>query len=250
MKTNRLALLLLGVVCAASCSAPRTAVSIQGKDAYSAYIATYSGMAVEQMKKYGIPASITLAQGLLESDAGRSTLAVKCNNHFGIKCHSDWTGRKMYHDDDAKQECFRCYRDADESFRDHSLFLVNGARYQSLFKLGSTDYKGWAKGLKAAGYATSPTYATKLIELIERYGLDRYDSKNGVRLKDGQLPHQPLLVNGQRCVRLREGETLKDIAREYGMQLSMLRRFNEVDRKFTPPAGTLVFLERKKVPCR
>ena len=246
MKTNRLALLLLGVVCAASCSAPRTVVSTQGKDAYSAYIATYSGMAVEQMKKYGIPASITLAQGLLESDAGRSTLAVKCNNHFGIKCHSDWTGRKMYHDDDAKQECFRCYRDADESFRDHSLFLVNGARYQSLFKLGSTDYKGWAKGLKAAGYATSPTYATKLIELIERYGLDRYDSKNGVRLKDGQLPHQPLLVNGQRCVRLREGETLKDIAREYGMQLSMLRRFNEVDRKFTPPAGTLVFLERKK----
>ena len=115
-----------------------------------------------------------------------------------------------------------------------------------MFKLGSTDYKGWAKGLKAAGYATSPTYATKLIELIERYGLDRYDSRNGVRLKDGQLPHQPLLVNGQRCVRLREGETLKDIAREYGMQLSMLRRFNEVDRKFTPPAGTLVFLERKK----
>ena len=246
MKTNRLAALLLAAVCMASCSAPKTAVSTQGKDAYSAYIATYSGMAVEQMKKYGIPASITLAQGLLESDAGRSTLAVKCNNHFGIKCHNDWKGRKMYHDDDAKQECFRCYRDADDSFRDHSLFLVSGARYQSLFKLGSTDYKGWAKGLKAAGYATSPTYATKLIEIIERYGLDRYDSKNGVRLKPGQLPHQPLLVNGQRCVRLREGETLKDIAREYGMQLSLLRRFNEVDRKFTPPTGTLVYLERKK----
>ena len=141
MKTNRLAALLLAAVCMASCSAPKTAVSTQGKDAYSAYIATYSGMAVEQMKKYGIPASITLAQGLLESDAGRSTLAVKCNNHFGIKCHNDWKGRKMYHDDDAKQECFRCYRDADDSFRDHSLFLVSGARYQSLFKLGSTDRK-------------------------------------------------------------------------------------------------------------
>lgn len=239
--------ILVSLLLLASCSVSRPAVQTSdAKDAYSAYIARYSPMAVEQMKQYGIPASITLAQGLLESDAGRSSLATKCNNHFGIKCHSDWKGGKMYHDDDARQECFRCYKSADDSFRDHSLFLVNGARYKSLFKLGSTDYKGWAKGLKAAGYATSPTYADKLIELIERYGLDRYDSRNGVRLKAGQLPHQPLLVNGQRCVRLREGEVLKDIAREYGMQLSMLRRFNEVDRKFTPPAGTLVFLERKK----
>ena len=203
-------------------------------------------MAVDQMKQYGIPASITLAQGLLESDAGRSTLASKCNNHFGIKCHNDWKGRKMYHDDDERQECFRCYGSPEDSYRDHSLFLVNGARYKDLFKLGATDYKGWAKGLKAAGYATSPTYAQKLIELIERYGLDHYDTRNGVRLKPGQLPHQPLLVNGQRCVRLREGETLKDIAREYGMQLRLLRRFNEVDRKFTPPVGTLIYLERKK----
>ena len=232
-----------------SCSVPKQTVvtsSQTSKDAYSDYIARYAGMAVEQMKQYGIPASITLAQGLLESDAGRSSLATKCNNHFCIKCHSDWTGRKIYHDDDARQECFRCYSNADESFRDHSLFLVNGSRYKSLFKLGPTDYKGWARGLKAAGYATSPTYADKLIELIERYGLDSYDSGSGVRLKPGQLPHQPLLVNGQRCVRLREGETLKDIAREYGMQLSLLRRFNEVDRKFVPPSGTNVYLERKK----
>lgn len=245
MKFNRLAILLI-VLVAASCSTPKRVVNTKGMDAYSAYIATYSDMAVDQMKTYGIPASITLAQGLLESDAGRSSLAVKCNNHFGIKCHSDWKGRKMYHDDDAKQECFRCYRNAEESFRDHSQFLAGGARYQSLFKLSTTDYKGWARGLKAAGYATSPTYATKLIEIIERYGLDRYDSRSGVRLKPGQLPHQPLLVNGQRCVRLREGETLKDIAREYAMTLNLLRRFNEVDRKFTPPVGTLIYLERKK----
>jgi LysM repeat protein len=246
MKILRPALFLLALY-VVSCSVSKQTVQTSGtKDAYSAYIVKYSGMAVEQMKQYGIPASITLAQGLLESDAGRSSLATKCNNHFGIKCHSDWTGRKMYHDDDERHECFRCYRSADESFRDHSLFLVNGARYKSLFKLSVTDYKGWAKGLKAAGYATSPTYATKLIEIIERYGLDRYDSKTGVRLKAGQLPHQPLLVNGQRCVRLREGETLKDIAREYSMQLRLLRRFNEVNRKFTPPAGTLIFLERKK----
>lgn len=232
-----------------SCSVPKQTVvtsSQTSKDAYSDYIARYADMAVEQMKQYGIPASITLAQGLLESDAGRSSLATRCNNHFGIKCHSDWTGRRIYHDDDARQECFRCYSNADESFRDHSLFLVNGSRYKSLFKLGPTDYKGWARGLKAAGYATSPTYADKLIELIERYGLDSYDSGSGVRLKPGQLPHQPLLVNGQRCVRLREGENLKDIAREYGMQLSLLRRFNEVDRKFVPPSGTNVYLERKK----
>ena len=238
---------LLPLLLLSSCTVTKpVVVQPSAKDAYSAYIARYSGMAVEQMKQYGIPASITLAQGLLESDAGRSTLATKCNNHFGIKCHNDWTGRKMYHDDDERQECFRCYKDADDSFRDHSLFLVNGARYKSLFKLGVTDYKGWARGLKAAGYATSPTYADKLIEIIERYGLDRYDSKSGVRLKPGQIPHQPLLVNGQRCVRLREGETLKDIAREYGMQLSMLRRFNEVQRKFDVPTGTIVYLERKK----
>jgi hypothetical protein len=248
MKILRFAVVILPFLLVSCSVIKQTAVpsSTAGKDAYSAYIARYSDMAVDQMKQYGIPASITLAQGLLESDAGRSTLATKCNNHFGIKCHNDWKGRKMYHDDDERQECFRCYGSPEDSYRDHSLFLVNGARYKDLFKLGATDYKGWAKGLKAAGYATSPTYAQKLIELIERYGLDRYDTRNGVRLKPGQLPHQPLLVNGQRCVRLREGETLKDIAREYGMQLRLLRRFNEVDRKFTPPVGTLIYLERKK----
>ena len=249
MRILRLATLAIPLLLA-SCSVMQQTAAVsshaQSKDAFANYIARYGNLAVDQMKKYGIPASITLAQGLLESDAGRSTLAVKCNNHFGIKCHSDWTGRKMYHDDDARQECFRCYSDADDSYRDHSLFLVNGSRYQSLFKLSVTDYKGWAKGLKAAGYATSPTYADKLIEIIERYGLDRYDKSGGIRLKPGQIPHQPMLVNGQRCVRLREGETLKDIAREYGMQLSLLRRFNEAERKFVPPAGTLIYLERKK----
>lgn len=230
-----------------SCSSFRPTLSTPSQaDAYSTYIATYSDMAVSQMKQYGIPASITLAQGLLESNAGRSSLAIKCNNHFGIKCHNDWTGGKMYHDDDKAQECFRCYKSAQDSFRDHSLFLVGSARYSKLFQLDSRDYKGWAKGLKAAGYATSPTYADKLIELIERYGLDRYDQKNSVRLKKGQLPHSPKLVNGQRCVVLREGETLKDIAREYGMTISLVRRFNEVNRKFVPQGGTNIYLERKK----
>ena len=245
MNFNRLVIFAVLFV-TVSCSVQQSALKSSDKDAYAAYIAKYSGIAVDQMKQYGIPASITLAQGLLESDAGRSTLATKCNNHFGIKCHSDWKGRKMYHDDDERHECFRCYRNAEESYRDHSQFLISGSRYQSLFKLGTTDYKGWATGLKAAGYATSPTYAAKLIEIIERYGLDRYDIRSAGRLKKGQLPHQPLLVNDLKCVKLREGETLKDVAREYGMSLNLLRRFNEVDRKFAPPAGTTVFLERKK----
>lgn len=245
MNFNRLVIFAVLFV-TVSCSVQQSALKSSDKDAYAAYIAKYSGIAVDQMKQYGIPASITLAQGLLESDAGRSTLATKCNNHFGIKCHSDWKGRKMYHDDDERHECFRCYRNAEESYRDHSQFLISGSRYQSLFKLGTTDYKGWATGLKAAGYATSPTYAAKLIEIIERYGLDRYDTRSAGRLKKGQLPHQPLLVNDLKCVKLREGETLKDVAREYGMSLNLLRRFNEVDRKFAPPAGTTVFLERKK----
>ena len=245
MKINRIALLAL-LFFAVSCSVQQNTLKKTDNDAYASYIAKYNSLAVDQMKKYGIPASITLAQGLLESDAGRSTLATKCNNHFGIKCHSDWKGRKTYHDDDELHECFRCYRTAEDSYADHSQFLVSGARYQSLFKLGTSDYKGWAKGLKAAGYATSPTYATKLIEIIERYGLDRYDTRTAGRLKKGQLPHQPLLVNNLKCVRLRDGETLKDVAREFGMSLNLLRRFNEANRKFIPPAGTLIFLERKK----
>lgn len=245
---HRYPIVIFLALVSASCSVQKTVTErpAAAGDAYSSYIAKYSDMAVDQMKKYGIPASITLAQGLLESDAGRSTLATRCNNHFGIKCHSDWKGRKMYHDDDAKGECFRCYGNAEESYRDHSLFLLNSSRYSSLFSLKSTDYKGWAKGLKAAGYATSPTYATKLIELIERYGLDSYDSGNARRLKQGQLPHQPLLVNDLNCVKLRDGETLKDIAREYQTSVSLLRRFNEISRKYVPPSGSYIFLERKK----
>lgn len=248
MKLFRHALCVLSVIALTSCTALKPVVVTTGStgDAYTDYITRYSDMAVEQMEKYGIPASITLAQGLLESDAGRSSLATRCNNHFGIKCHSDWTGKTMLVDDDARNECFRCYSSASDSFKDHSLFLVNGSRYKSLFSLGRTDYKGWARGLKAAGYATSPTYADKLIELIERYGLDRYDTKGAGRLSPGKAPHSVSLVNERKCVVMRDGETMKDIAREYGMQLSLLRRFNDTDRRFTPPAGSNIFLERKK----
>ena len=133
------------------------------------YIAKYADIAVAEMQRTGVPASITLAQGLLESGAGLSTLATKGNNHFGIKCHNDWTGKRMYHDDDRKGECFRVYKSAEDSFRDHSDFLRYYDRYKSLFDLDPKDYRAWAKGLKKAGYATDPAYAAKLVKTIEDY---------------------------------------------------------------------------------
>ena len=141
--------------------------------AYQEYIDQYKDLAIEQMQKYRIPASITLAQGVFESGAGRSELTRKGNNHFGIKCHG-WTGRTTYHDDDAKGECFRAYKNAYESYEDHSKFLASGQRYRSLFKLSVTDYKGWARGLKAAGYATNPRYATIVTYLIQKSVLDPF----------------------------------------------------------------------------
>jgi LysM repeat protein len=139
------------------------------------YIEQYKDIAMREMQEYKIPASITLAQGLLESGNGNSELAKKSNNHFGIKCHKDWTGGRTYHDDDGKGECFRVYKNPEESYRDHSIFLKKGQRYAFLFELEITDYKGWAKGLKKAGYATLPVYANVLIKLIEDYNLTQYD---------------------------------------------------------------------------
>ena len=135
------------------------------------YINTYTKIAIEQEKQYGIPACITLAQGILESGSGRSRLATEANNHFGIKCHNDWKGKKIYKDDDKQNECFRVYDNAEQSYIDHSLFLVGKKRYADLFKLKITDYKGWAKGLKQAGYATNPKYPQLLIDIIELYDL-------------------------------------------------------------------------------
>lgn len=215
-------------------------------DAYLSYIDKYKDWAIDHMNRYGVPASITLAQGLLESDAGRSILAVEGNNHFGIKCHSDWVGQTKYHDDDRRNECFRKYKSAENSFEDHSVFLASHQRYSSLFDLKVTDYKGWAYGLKKAGYATNPQYAEKLIGLIETYGLDRYDRKGGRSAKAGMLAHKPYISNGLLYVRLNEGETIKDIAREFETGKMLLRKFNEIDRKFTPEAGSVIYLEKKK----
>ena len=149
------------------------------KDPYRTYIEKYKKMAIEQMSEYGIPASITMAQALLESDCGRSRLATQANNHFGIKCKSYWTGEKIYHDDDEKGECFRKYLSAQASYDDHSIFLDSSPRYDFLFELDPKDYIGWAKGLKKAGYATNPQYAERLITLIEKYELYKLDEEGG-----------------------------------------------------------------------
>ena len=154
------------------------------------YITKWKDEAVRQMVLHRIPASITLAQGLLESGSGKSELSSKSNNHFGIKCHVDWEGGRTYHDDDAKGECFRVYDDARDSYEDHSLFLKR-KRYASLFVLEIDDYKGWAKGLKRCGYATSPTYAKALIELIERHDLDRHDEEGLAWIRRGEVPERP-----------------------------------------------------------
>jgi len=156
------------------------------------YLRKYSALAIKEMNRTGIPASITLAQGMLESDYGRSKLARKGNNHFGIKCHSDWRGEKIYHDDNRRGECFRAYRTVEDSYRDHSDFLVKGSRYRELFRLSSTDYRGWAHGLKKAGYATDPKYPALLIRKIEDYGLHSFDTGD----KTGLLPvKQPAVIN-------------------------------------------------------
>ena len=139
------------------------------------YIKLYAPIARKQMKVYKIPASVTMAQGILESGYGEATLAKKGNNHFGIKCHKDWKGKKIFHDDDEENECFRSYRNPVKSYKDHSLFLANRDRYRFLFDLNSKDYKSWAEGLKKAGYATDPEYSKKLISLIERFNLSQLD---------------------------------------------------------------------------
>lgn len=220
----------------------------KGTDAYSNYINRYSDIARQEMKEYGIPASITLAQGLLESDAGRSSLASKCNNHFGIKCHSDWKGGRTYKDDDQRNECFRCYKTAGESFRDHSLFLRSGKRYAFLFDLETDDYKGWAKGLKSAGYATSPTYATKLIELIERYDLSRYDKTAPVKEDKFNAVQESSIIriNGCLCVKITGDMTLKDISRQFKVPVHRLRRINDMQRGMTVQEGTPIFVVKKK----
>lgn len=188
------------------------------------YIDNYSGIAMEEMTKYGIPASITIAQGILESGAGRGDLSIKANNHFGIKCHKEWTGDRVYHDDDELQECFRKYTDPRISYEDHSLFLTSRSRYQDLFKLRKDDYEGWAKGLKKAGYATDPKYPDKLIGIIERYDLTKYDDQ--VLGKKGSPKDSNTDKISTHTVQ--KGDTLYNISKRFDISVASLKEYNEL----------------------
>lgn len=222
-------------------------VSAQRNQAYEDYIKKYRGIAVDEMKHYRIPASITLAQGLLESGAGRSQLARRSNNHFGIKCGRSWDGPSVRHTDDAPNECFRAYKHAKDSYRDHSKFLRSGARYAFLFRLKITDYKGWAKGLKKAGYATDPRYATRLINIIETYDLDKYDRKGGLKwAEEFPNPHQPYLANELLYVIARPGDTFKSIAKEFDLKKKNVRKYNELPKDYRFSGGEIVYLEEKR----
>ena len=219
---------------------------------YQEYVDQWSSVAVEQMNRYRIPASITLAQGLLESGAGRSELAREGNNHFGIKCHNGWTGPTVYKDDDQRNDCFRSYKTARESYEDHSRFLVNGRRYQSLFSLKMTDYKGWARGLKAAGYATNPKYADRLIEIIEVYKLYEYDKGKVVRgegdRRDGAVNavmRDVYIFNDRYYVLARRGDTYRTIGDDMGVSYRKLAKYNERDKNDQLEDGEIVWLEKK-----
>lgn len=187
------------------------------------YIDTYAAIAQEEMRIYKIPASITLAQGILESGAGVGELTRKANNHFGIKCHG-WKGGQVFHDDDRRQECFRKYNDAKYSFRDHSLFLTERKRYAALFQLEADDYKGWAKGLRAAGYATDRAYPAKLISLIERYQLYRYDAEV---LGNDSVAYEEKGGAVARHV-VKKGDTLYSIAKRYNTSVEQLQKNNNL----------------------
>ena len=199
------------------------------------YINEFAEVAKEEMRLYGIPASITLAQGILESGAGYGELTQRSRNHFGIKCH-DWKGARVYHDDDRSQECFRKYSIASESFRDHSLFLVNRSRYASLFKLKKDDYHGWAKGLRAAGYATDKKYPAKLINIIDKYKLYEFDNdhKNKTykhptsRVSMKQTAVTSISYNSIKEYTVQKGDTLYSIAKRYKVSVNDLRINNKL----------------------
>lgn len=189
------------------------------------YISDFKETAKSNMKSHGVPASITMAQGILESGVGFGQLAKEANNHFGIKCHTGWTGESVKYDDDAEQECFRKYKDPAESYRDHSTFLSSRKRYESLFKLDKGDYEAWANGLKKAGYATDTLYPSKLIGIIERYELYKFDNEV---LGRSFVPKPKVItqVDGEHIVQ--QGDTLYSLSKKYNMSVDELKNLNNI----------------------
>lgn len=261
-----------------------TAVA-QTRQTREEYIDKYKSIAIDHMERYGIPASITLAQGLLESDCGNSELARSSNNHFGIKCKKNWTGKRVYHDDDAKGECFRAYNTVGESYEDHATFLDTQPRYDSLFVYAADDYRSWARGLKAAGYATAPDYAQRLCRVIEEnqlYLLDRpqgealYAARHQATSSTASATTKPTTeaptvgsgeridpdhyrvtinaykgyniyaTNGVNYVLAKEGDTYESLAAIFAVSAGNLRRFNETSRTAQPQTGEQVYIDRKQ----
>ncbi len=236
------------------------------KERYSRqdYIGMYRGFAVKEMLINGVPASITLSQGILESGDGNSTLALKANNHFGIKCHNEWTGKTFHMDDDSKGECFRVYKSVFDSYDDHSQFLKTRTRYANLFKLDRTDYKGWALGLKDAGYATNPKYPELLIKIIEENQLNQYDLLTEVP-KDFDTPDvetktnksksestsvanagKILLHNRIKYVTIQEGETYFSICKKHEMMLWQIYKYNDLNKTDSLIPGQKIYLQPKR----
>ncbi len=219
---------------------------------HDAYIEKYKDIAIQEQKDYGIPASITLAQGLLESAAGESRLATEGNNHFGIKCGGNWKGKRIYADDDAIGECFRSYKDPKQSYEDHSIFLRR-QRYAFLFDYPITDYKSWAYGLKRAGYATDPKYPNKLIRIIELYELHQYD-KTTTSVADSYKPEETdrlfeyikIKNNNLTCIHLVENDNIRNIAREYNTSVKMLLYYNDMYKEEDLMRGDYVYLQPKR----
>ncbi len=238
-----------------------------------AYIETYSSLAIREMERTGIPASITMAQALLESGDGNSTLARNTNNHFGIKCHNDWKGKTYKHDDDRRKECFRVYGSVYDSYRDHSGFLMGKSRYASLFELDISDYKAWSKGLKKAGYATNPHYANLLIKIIEENELYKLDegiepeltgkvSDPEPKEEDSQaagvavnFSEEFAISSGKRVINeinrieyivTRKGDNFQDLSEEFGKMRWELPKYNDLPEDKTLSAGWIIFLQPKR----
>ncbi|TLX72260.1 LysM peptidoglycan-binding domain-containing protein [Labilibacter sediminis] len=241
-------------------------LNAQTKITKDQYISKYSELAVKEMKRVGIPASITLAQGMLESGNGNSNLARRSNNHFGIKCHSDWNGKKVYHDDDRKGECFRKYKNVYDSYIDHSDFLTGKTRYASLFELKTTDYKGWAKGLKKAGYATDPKYAHRLIHIIEENDLERFDS--GVKVKhtaskpvvketrrgsktdnftiDAFGSHKVEQNNGVKYIKVNPDDSFSSVCTEFGLKEWEIFAYNDLEQNANIQKYKYLYVQPKR----
>ena len=258
-------------------------LSAQGKMTRDEYVDKYKWIAIDHMERYGIPASITMAQGILESGNGNSWLSQKSNNHFGIKCKSSWRGKTVRHDDDEKNECFRAYPNVEDSYSDHAEFLDSQPRYDSLFNYSSNDYKSWARGLKAAGYATAPNYASYLVKIIEDNKLYLLDRDNGGELyanrhnlksaddaqfTDGSsvvvsetttevnpdnfrvtinahMGYSVYMINSVNYVIAKRGDSFENIGAKFKISPRNLRKFNDLDKRDQPVEGEVVYIEKK-----